>query len=196
MARASQRDRLLDEGLMSYLKAVAALRTFRQEVFQSCRAIVEREMPRIERALKQNIPPSSLIEYSEPSGRGEAFLDPDYAWLGVTFDLPKAGSFYAGMGWWPDADGSTPHPRVSATLWLEGQSKARRFGSVLTGQSSKMISGPEPGESELVVERRVLPQTSRSLEKALEGCLGVWINVWKHASGLQKIVSKASAARS
>lgn len=191
MASVPERERLLSEGLTSYLNAVAALRSFREQVSRMCRTECERMWSDIQSSLKISTSHKVLDDYSEPTARSEGVLDPTYAYFGVGFDIPRLGDFYVGICWWSEDEHRTPPLQSWLSLGLQHKAKAARVGRLLSKLSNQKIKGPDEsdyGDYELYTGRLISKPTPAACRKALRDDLKIWVSAWRQAGGVSKIL--------
>jgi hypothetical protein len=76
---------LLEEGLRSYVRALAAIRTFKTEAVKGCRTVLEEGLPILSRSLGVSATKAAVIEELDPSDIQK--FGEDWAWIGVGIQL-------------------------------------------------------------------------------------------------------------
>lgn len=170
--------KILGEGGRSYVAAVNAVRAFRDIVWKRCREVVVNRLPEYIKALNWTPKEDAVRDWQTSDGNWDGVG----AGLGTRLYFGRSNSLWHFVWWTGDAKKPV---EVCAMVYLGTRKNAERFWDAIGGHDSRLgrWSGKEMGLSEpLTVEE--FAQFDRRLDKQLVR----WIEVWRKAGGLKRLL--------
>jgi hypothetical protein len=174
--------KLLAEGAQSYVGAVNAVWAFRDIVQRRCRAVVENRLGEYAKALDWKLGADALLDWETTPGEWSG----DEATVGVWFKFGQVSAIYHHL--WLPADEAV-RPEAAMSVYLGSQKKRDRFWDALSPHDQDLIKLPSNREIYLGEKLNDQEEIGRFDEK-LDGLLTRWIQLWKRASGLKRLVKQ------
>jgi hypothetical protein len=180
----------LQEGARSYRAGLSALTTFRREVIERCRAVIEARLPELGKAWGGvNLSPDKVTDWGNKA-LTERTWDGSEVGLGVQIKnaFPDLIEMYFGLYWcqWDDAS-KGPWFGVYAGAWLN-----MKHTKWLVEELQKLY--PDDRESigsnknEVWISRSLQPEAVGSFEPTLEEFVSRWVNLGEKCGGLEKLL--------
>jgi hypothetical protein len=173
---------LLAEGARSYVGAVNAVRAFRDVVKRRCRTVVESRLGEYAKALDWKIASDGLQDWETTPGEWSG----EEATVGVWFKFGQVSAIYHNL--YLSADEAVA-PEVAMSVYLGSQKKRDRFWEALGPHDKDLIK--LPSNREIWLGEQLNDREVGRFDEKLDGLLTRWIQLWKRAGGLKRLVKQA-----
>lgn len=187
MATGQQNDagkNLLQEGFRSYLKAVAAVTAFEQEVQKGCRRVYLNNIENYASAIGLPLKEEDVQEFIWP----KMHVWEGYRSIGVSIHRKQVSQ---SLGWWNGSCSLYWEEGINKVCCWVGDSLPKRLGKVVFEKLQKFAE-PDDEMSEEVGEvglsRMLGAEEAEAFEDVLDELFQRWVELWRLAGGIKSVL--------
>jgi hypothetical protein len=168
---------LFQEGLRSYIEALAAIRGFYREVYSVSKAVLEDNFEDLGRNLRRKLERDWIEPYVSPAGRDLLDRwDGNWAWVAARLSAGDLCYGYFGLHWRGE-DGQPPTAWAVVDFQIHNGALFRALSQQFRDLAGERIIPYRPYK-ELMIWEPIGPGNASSFSDKLDSVTKEWIGLW------------------
>lgn len=173
------RNQLVEDGLGSYLDALAAVREFQNEIIKRSRSALEKKITDLSKAMGISVDRGDIVGYITPVSNKEGFGD--WGWVVVTF---SKAPMYCYFGLRFERDGSKCVQSIDVSMW---PAKASQRDFLLEHCKNVSRDFDNYDGNNIGLFMPISKDEINNFEAKLQELIDKWIEVWKEVGGIKNL---------